>query len=90
MVSILKEKAADVYLAVDMYRLAVNNEYDTAYLLSSDGDFTPAVTAVRELGKKVFCASPLPSYALKNHANTFITLQKDWFKDCYAYGPQGI
>jgi hypothetical protein len=47
-------------LAVDMVRMAERNEYDTAYLLSADGDFTPAVKAVAEKGKKVFAASATP------------------------------
>jgi uncharacterized protein (TIGR00288 family) len=86
MISMLKEKAADVMLAVEMYRLAVNNEYDAGYLLSADGDFTPAVEAVRDLGKRVYCASPLSSYALKDSANAFIPLKKEWFDDCFTYG----
>lgn len=84
MISFLKEKAADVMLSIEMYRLAVNNEYDAAYLLSADGDFTPVVQAVRELGKKVYCACPLSSYALKAAANTFIPLKKEWFHDCFS------
>lgn len=85
MISFLKEKAADVMLAVEMYKLAVNNGYDAGYLLSADGDFTPAVQAVRELGKRVYCASPLSSYALQKAANAFIPLKKEWFQDCYTY-----
>jgi uncharacterized LabA/DUF88 family protein len=84
LVSLLKEKAADVMLAVEMYRLAVNDEYDYAYLLSADGDFTPAVKAVRDLGKKVYSVSPLYSSALKNASNAFIPLKREWFADCYA------
>lgn len=84
-VSFLKEKAADVMLAVEMYRLAVEGQYEAGYLLSADGDFTPAIEAVRNLGKKIYCASPLFSYALKNTANAFIDLKKDWFADCFAF-----
>jgi uncharacterized LabA/DUF88 family protein len=83
-VSLLKEKAADVMLAVEMYKLAVNDEYDDAYLLSVDGDFTPAVKAVRDLGKKVYCVSPGFSSALKSASNAFIPLKREWFIDCYA------
>jgi len=82
-VSLLKEKAADVMLAVEMYKLAVQDAYDAAYLLSADGDFTPAVQAVRDLGKKVYCVSPSFSAALKNASNAFIPLAKEWFRDCY-------
>jgi uncharacterized LabA/DUF88 family protein len=83
MVSYLKEKAADVMLAVEMYKLAVEDKYDAAYLLSADGDFTPAIKGVRDLQKRVYCASPGFSYALKAEANAFIPLLKDWFQDCY-------
>ncbi|HKI04861.1 MAG TPA: NYN domain-containing protein [Thermoanaerobaculia bacterium] len=84
-VSLLKEKAADVMLAVEMYKLAVEDAYDAAYLLSADGDFTPAVHAVMDLGKKVYCVSPLFSAALKNASSAFIPLVKDWFNDCYRF-----
>lgn len=85
LVSFLKEKAADVLLAVEMYKLAVGDAYDAAYLLSADGDFTPAVQAVRVLGKKVYCVSPLFSAALKSASNAFIPLPKEWFNDCYKF-----
>lgn len=83
LVSLLKEKAADIMLAVELYESAVQNRFDAAYLLSADGDFTPAVKAVRALGKKVYTASPLFSNALKDASNAFIPLNKDWFLDCY-------
>src|SRR3989344_5381845 len=44
-------KEDDIHLAVDMVKLAYNNAYDTAVLVSSDGDFVPAVLAVKEIGK---------------------------------------
>ena len=46
-------KEDDIHLAVDMVKLAYNNAYDAAVLVSSDGDFVPAVLAVKEKGKKV-------------------------------------
>ena len=84
-VSLLKEKAADVMLAVEMYKLAVEDAYDAAYLLSADGDFTPAVQAVMALGKKVYCVSPTFSAALKKASSAFIPLVKSWFDDCYRF-----
>ena len=30
-------------IATDMISMAYDNEYDVAYLLSADGDYTPAV-----------------------------------------------
>ena len=47
------EKGVDIYLAVDMLRYAFDDTYDTAILVSGDGDFASAVSAVRDLGKHV-------------------------------------
>lgn len=82
-INVEKEKAVDVMLARDMIVGAIKDEYDAAYLLSADGDFTPIVEAARELGKSVFCASPGYSSELAKAANLFIKLRKDWFDDCY-------
>lgn len=46
-------KEDDIHLAVDMVKLAYNNAYDTAILVSSDGDFVPAINVVKEIGKRV-------------------------------------
>lgn len=46
-----KIKGDDVMLAVDMVKLAYNNAYDIAILISNDGDFYPAISAVKEKGK---------------------------------------
>lgn len=79
------EKAVDVLLAVEMLELAVADEYDVAYLLSADGDFTGAVSAVRRMGKKVFVAVPHPynGAQLAAVANTMIRLDANWFRDTY-------
>lgn len=81
----LKEKAVDVQMAIDIYRLAVRNDYDAAYLLSADGDFTPPIVAVRSLGKKVYgcTAKPMYSYALKKCCNAYIQLEREWFRGLY-------
>lgn len=46
-------KEDDIHLAVDMVKLAYNKAYSTTILVSSDGDFVPAVLAVKEIGKNV-------------------------------------
>lgn len=46
-------KGDDIYLAVDMVSGAYEDQYDTAILVSGDGDFKPAILRVRKLGKKV-------------------------------------
>jgi uncharacterized LabA/DUF88 family protein len=82
-VTVFVEKAVDVMLAVDMVVMAERNAFNTAYLLSADGDYTHAVVAVRSLGKKVFAVSPLPGAQLAGVVNSFIRLTPDWFTDCY-------
>lgn len=82
--SVLVEKAVDVHLAVDMVMMAERDEYDAAYVLSADGDFTPAVEAVRSLKKKVYAASPLHGAQLAAVVNAFIRLDAAWFNDCYS------
>jgi len=51
--TVYQVKEDDIHLAVDMVRLAYNKAYDTAILISSDGDFVPAIQAVKETGKNV-------------------------------------
>jgi uncharacterized LabA/DUF88 family protein len=77
------EKAVDVFLAVDLVTLAINNTYDAAYVLTADGDYTPAVEAVRRLNKKVYAVSCLSGARLAQAVNSFIHLQPSWFVDCY-------
>lgn len=50
---IYQAKEDDIHLAVDMVKLAYNDAYDTAILVSSDGDFVPAVKSIQEKGKEV-------------------------------------
>jgi uncharacterized LabA/DUF88 family protein len=81
-VVVLREKAVDIMLAVDLIRL--RGSYDAAYLLSADGDFTPAVQAVADDGADVYAASPDLSYSLQQVVRTYIHLKKSWFSDCYT------
>ena len=76
------EKAVDVMIATDMVAMAHENKYDVAYLISADGDFTPAVKKVRETGRKVFVASPMHGAQLAKVADTFIPLRRGFFDDC--------
>ena len=46
-----QEKAVDVKLAVDLLELA--DIYDTAIIVSGDGDYVPVVQAVKNRGKRV-------------------------------------
>ena len=80
---VMVEKAVDVMLTVDLVRMSERGEFDAAYLLSADGDYTPAVEAARETGKKVYAVSPAYGAQLASVADSFIRLDPDWFSDCY-------
>jgi uncharacterized LabA/DUF88 family protein len=51
----LVEKGIDVTLAVDALGLAHVDAYDTALLVSGDGDYVELVEALKRLGKHVEC-----------------------------------
>lgn len=82
-IPVTSEKAVDVMLAVDMVMMAQRGEYEAAYLLSADGDYTPAVGAVVALGKRVYVASPNKGAQLAGVATTYIPLTAAWFGDCW-------
>jgi uncharacterized LabA/DUF88 family protein len=82
-VSVKVEKAVDVMMAVDMVSLALKDEFDAAYLLSADGDLTPAVAEVRGVGKKVFVAAPIRGAQLASVANAYLRVDVGWFGDCW-------
>lgn len=48
-----KEKGTDVFLAIDMLNLAYKNSYDTAILVSGDGDFVEVIESIQSMGKQV-------------------------------------
>ena len=51
------EKGVDVLLATDLVLNSVKNKYDTAIIVSGDGDFFPAIEAVKKEGKVVEVAA---------------------------------
>ncbi len=63
------EKGVDIAIAVDMLSMAFNNVYDTAILVSSDGDFVKAVKAVCDTGKHVEAACFQKAYHIKEAAD---------------------
>ena len=73
-----KEKGVDVKIAVDILIKAYRNEYDTAIVVSSDTDLLPAITSVRELGKKVeyIGFSHNPSFGIQKEATESRLLTK--------------
>ena len=47
------EKKVDINIAIDIISLAYEDAYDTAVLVSGDGDFVPVVRKVKKLDKNV-------------------------------------
>lgn len=82
---IYQVKEDDIHLAVDMVKLAYNDAYDTAILISSDGDFVPAINAVQEIGKKVenIGFENKFSYHLKRVCDKFIKLRKSEVEEMF-------
>jgi len=76
---IYQVKEDDIHLAVDMVKLAYNNAYDTAILVSSDGDFVPAINAIQEIEKKVedIGFEHKFSFHLKKICDSFTKLSKE-------------
>ncbi len=83
--TVYQVKEDDIHLAVDMVKLAYNNAYDTAILVSSDGDFVPAIQAVKEVGKNVenIGFETKFSYHLKRESDKFRKLNKESVKSFF-------
>ncbi|MFX0042927.1 MAG: NYN domain-containing protein [Candidatus Hodarchaeota archaeon] len=47
------EKKIDIQIAIDIISLAYEDAYDTAVLVSGDGDFIPVIKKIKELNKIV-------------------------------------
>lgn len=79
---IYEVKEDDIHLAVDMVKLAYNDAYDTAILVSSDGDFVPAIQAVKEKGKNVenIGFENKFSYHLQQESDKFVKMKKEIVK----------
>ena len=80
------EKATDVNLALDIVLDAQANEYDEAFLISNDGDFSGAVKAARERFSKeiTYVAignNRMISYHLKNVATKTIRINNSFIEE---------
>jgi len=76
------EKGVDVKLAVDMVVHAAQDNYDTAILISGDGDFSDAVNFVKNKGKHVELAFPdQQCYNLKQICDKFILLNDEYLRE---------
>lgn len=77
----LREKGVDVLLAVDLVRLAAENRYDTAIVLSGDGDLVPAMDVVQQVyHKRVEVALPqVQAYHVRHAADSYIEITSGLF-----------
>ena len=73
------EKGVDVRLAIEMIRLARQDKYDVAYLISSDTDLVAAVEEVLSFGKKVkYIGAPnSQSFGLSKAASDYLILRAE-------------
>jgi uncharacterized LabA/DUF88 family protein len=79
--SVFEEKGVDIDLAVDMLTGAFEDRYDTAILVSSDGDFKPVVQAIQRRGKRVeyvFFPKAQRSNALASTCNVSRRCRRSW------------
>ncbi|MEK6820398.1 MAG: NYN domain-containing protein [Nanoarchaeota archaeon] len=74
---VLKED--DINMAVDMVESACENRFDSAIIISGDGDFVPAVKAVQKHGKIVenIYFKNSSSRNLKQHCDKSLELTKE-------------
>lgn len=79
------EKGVDILIATDMLTGALRDSYDTAIIVSGDGDFAPVLDEIKREGKQIENAtfSSCRSDALINASDLFIELTKDELKDCF-------
>jgi uncharacterized LabA/DUF88 family protein len=77
-------KGDDIHIATDMIVLASKNAYDTAILVSGDGDFVPAVLAVQEMGKRVenYYFKSGHSWHLRQTCNKSMLMDKIFIAKC--------
>ena len=80
------EKATDVNLALDLVLDAQANEFDEAFLISNDGDFSGAVKAAQErFSKKINYVAigntKTISYHLKKVASKTIKINEKFIED---------
>lgn len=69
-----KAKGVDIQLTVDILTHAYQDNCDTIYLMSGDGDYVPVLTEVQRLGKQVFVS------AFSSGLSPKLRQMADWFQ----------
>ena len=79
------EKGVDIRIAVDMLQFAQRGVYDTAILVTGDGDFAYAVKAVKDLGKDVesACTRRGQARVLRGACDRFVDLDEGFLRDVF-------
>ena len=81
-----EEKQTDVNIAIDLFRLAILDRYDTALILSGDSDLIPSIKAVKSTfpSKKVGILIPIGRRAeeLKQHCDFHIKIREKNLARC--------
>lgn len=79
------EKGVDIALAIDLLDLAYHNTYETAIIISGDGDFSNAVKIIQRMGKHVENASTRSclSYHLQQTCDKTIILDQAYLQGCW-------
>ncbi len=80
------EKGVDIAIAVDMLSMAFIDAYDTAILVSSDGDFAKVIRKVCDLGKHVEAACFHKAYHVKNEVDKVIELNEETLRPLWIKG----
>lgn len=87
-----EEKQTDVNIAIHLFQKAIEDQYDTAYIISGDSDLIPSVKAVRKTfpDKRIGIIIPIGREAneLKNICDFYIRLKEKHLTSCLL--PQEI
>ncbi|MFH0712083.1 MAG: NYN domain-containing protein [archaeon] len=80
------EKATDINIAQDLIFDAINNNYDKAFLISNDGDFSSVISSIiNRLNKKIIYVAignkKSISYHLKKVASSTQIINTEFIKD---------
>ena len=80
------EKATDVNLALDLVLDSQSEEYDIAYLISNDGDFSGAVNAaIERFGREIVYVAignnKMISHHLKKVASNTLRINEDFIEE---------
>ena len=86
-----EEKQTDVNIAIHLFRLAIQDRFDTAMIVSGDSDLIPSIKAVKSTfpSKKVGVLIPISRRAeeLKQHCDFHIKIREKNLARCVFPNP---